>query len=130
MYDFSALTEIKEAQTKDDEDVEISVTEVGEPQQATIPIIKVQDYDSEDISRERKSVPFIDPNNENLPTDEDDKKFSNNDTSDQTAPENCSPDIQETLADIAQTFTSKLDSIRSSFTMSLDRNVASCLGKK
>lgn len=38
-------------------------------------------------------------------------------------------EIQETLADIAQNFTSKLDSIRSTFTMSLDRNVASCLGK-
>ena len=38
--------------------------------------------------------------------------------------------IQETLADIAQNFTSKLDSIRSTFTLSLDRNVASCLGKQ
>ena len=39
-------------------------------------------------------------------------------------------EIQETLADIAESFTSKLDSIRSRFTLSMDRNVASCIGKK
>lgn len=38
--------------------------------------------------------------------------------------------IQETLADIAQNFTSKLEGIRSTFTMSLDRKVSSYLGKK
>ena len=113
----------QEPHTNDDEDVEINVTEESEPHTINLPIIKVQDYDSESNLCEKnneKKIEQDDGNDERRPTKDEELK------------QNCSEDagIQETLADIAQSFTSKLDSIRSSFTMSLDRNVASCLGKK
>ena len=114
----------QEPQTNDDEDVEVNVTEAeSESCAINLPIIKVEDYDSESNLGEtnnEKKIEQDDGNDERRPTkDEKLKQICSED-----------PGIQETLADIAQSFTSKLDSIRSSFTMSLDRNVASCLGKK
>lgn len=120
-----SIPETQESQTNEDEDIEINVTEDLEQPNLELPIIKVQDYDNEIIS-ECKKTPDVE---EDIDMRDDDYRISNkDDMSNQTCPEDAG--IHETLADIAHSFTSKLDSIRSSFTMSLDRNVASCLGKK
>lgn len=120
------LLESREADTNDDEDVEINVTEDSDPRPVNIPIIKVQDYDSESNLCEKTNEKNIEQDDGN---DESSRSTTNGD---EELKQNCSEDagIQETLADIAHSFTNKLDSIRSSFRMSLDRNVASCLGKK
>ena len=117
------------------EEIEVNVTEESEKLQ--IPTIKIEHCDNEttenshfnnSVSTPPNSVQSVDETNDDHDDDLSTGQQSPSCEPDTSAKEN-EGDIQETLADIAQNFTSKLDSIRSSFTLSLDRNVASCLGK-
>lgn len=119
------------------EDIEVNVTEDSEPK-LQIPTIKIEHCDNDGHHFEngdRLSSPTNSTHSSNKQmSDGFDCEISSAQRGTSCEPDSSTKengeDIQETLADIAQSFTSKLDSIRSSFTLSLDRNVASCLGKK
>lgn len=119
------------------EDVEVNVTEDSEPK-LQIPTIKIEHYDIDNDHFEDGDR-MSSPTNSTHSSSQETSSVNDCEMPPVQRSASCQPDtstkeneedIQETLADIAQNFTSKLDSIRSSFTLSLDRNVASCLGKK
>ena len=119
------------------EDIDVNVTEDSETKHQ-IPTIKIEHCDNDSHHFENvdcMSSPTNSTQSSNqVMSDGFDSEMSSVQRSTSCEPDTSTKeneeDIQETLADIAQNFTSKLDSIRSSFTLSLSRNVASCLGKK
>ncbi len=126
-------------QSERQEEIEVEVAEETRPK-LQIPTIKIEHCENEPVENdhlENDDSMSGSPISVHSPTEEMSGDNDGDTPSVQRSPP-CEPDtstkqngdyIQETLADIAQNFTSKLDSIRSTFTLSLDRKVASCLGK-
>jgi hypothetical protein len=126
-------------QSERQEEIEIDVTEEAEPK-LQIPTIKIEHCENGTVENdcvENGDSVSASPNSVHSSTQDMDGDHGGDTPSTQRS-QSCElvtstkvneDRIQETLADIAQNFTSKLDSIRSTFTLSLDRNVASCLGK-
>ncbi|XP_028408278.1 uncharacterized protein LOC114530879 [Dendronephthya gigantea] len=135
MEEDSCTQEIEVVNQDEDED-EINVTEETEVK-LQIPTIKIEHCDSEPMENDEAGCSKVNsvysPSHDSdissaqpSPSSDTSNKQNEGDLQDEGDNED---GIQETLADIAHNFTSKLDSIRSTFTLSLDRNVASCLGK-
>ena len=125
-------------QSERQEEIEVEVTEEAEPK-LQIPTIKIEHCEDETVEKEHlvncdcisgsPSSVHSAPHEMNGDHHGDTSPLRSSSCEPVTSTKVNEDGIQETLADIAQNFTSKLDSIRSTFTLSLDRNVASCLGK-